>query len=154
MTLLATQITQALAARLATATTANGYTSNCGSAVFIGQTRGADRQAPAVFLLPGRQSGEGRYADEREVRREYDIRGFADLNSHPHLSEAALIDLIIWDLRRCCESNNDALTGLIERLSYRSDQPGYREEGGSIVGAALTYEIQYICSITDPTTPA
>jgi hypothetical protein len=154
MTLLATQITRTLADLVSTCTTARGYASNTGASVQVGQIRGTYRQAPAAFVLPGRQSGGGRYGEVREVTREIQVRAFADLNDHPALDEIELIDLVIWDLRRCIESYDESLAALVQRIRYVSDLPGYREEGGTIVGAALTYEIVYLVSITDPETAA
>lgn len=152
MSLIATEITRALIDLMGTCVTARGYTSNCGASVYLGQLRGAATQAPAIFVLPGRQSGEVRYGELREVTRSYQITAYADLNDHPTLDEAGLVDLIIWDLRRCVESHEPTLVGLAQRVRYVSDQPGYREDGGSIVGAGLQYEIQYAVNLNDPET--
>jgi hypothetical protein len=154
MSLVPTEITRELAILLADCTTANGYVSNVGAVVQIGQLRGAYQQAPAVFVLPGRQSGTARYGEVREMTRDITVRGFADLNDHPTLDEVELIDTIIWDLRRCIESQSQTLDSLVQRLSYASDRPGYREEGGTIVGAALTYQVQYAVNLNDPETAA
>lgn len=154
MSLIPTQITDELADVLRTCTTSRGYTSNVGATVHVGQLRGAHKQAPAIFVVPGRQSGDVRYGEVREVTREYVVRAFADLRDHPTLAEEALVDQVIWDVRRAIEAQLEVLLELAQRVRYIGDQPGYHEEGGTIVGAALSYEIQYLVNINDPETAA
>jgi len=154
MSLVATDITHTLAELVRNCTTRRGYTSNVGAAVYVGLLRGAAQQAPSAWIIPGLQRGSERYGELREVTREYKVSGFADHNDHPSLDEVGLVDLIIWDLRRCIESQDDILAAMVERLRFVSDQPGYREEGGTIVGATLSYELTYLVNLTDPETPA
>jgi hypothetical protein len=150
--LVATQITEAFAAQLRLLTAAHGYTTNVGAEVHVGMLRGAAEQAPACYLLPGRQSaGEGRYGTRRLVLRSYEVRAFVDLRDHPAWSEAQAVDAVIWDVRAGVETAQGALHGLAERLAYQGDRPGYREEGGTLVGAAIDYTVAYFVDLSDPT---
>lgn len=147
--LVATQITDRLAAIAATITTANGYPSNVGARVQIGQQRGMADQAPAVFIVPARQQVTNLY-DSVEVSREIEIKAFADLRAHPGLSEHGLVDHVIWDLRRAFGAYDATLAALGE-LGIGNDQPGYSEDGGATVGAGLTLTITYRVAADDPT---
>jgi len=153
MALNATTITAALVTVLRTVTAANGYVSNVGASVRVGEVRGMATQAPACFVIPGRGGpGEARYGEARQVIREYEVRGFASVLDHPTISDYALVDTVIWDIRRAMESYEPAVDSLIQSLAYRGDRPGYREEGGNAVGAAVTYELTYLVTLTDPET--
>ncbi len=144
MALLATSITDRLAALLANCQ-GTSYPSNVGTTVLVGQVKGAEQQAPCCFLIPERQTAEGRYA-QHQVQREYRIAAFARLSDHPTLSEHGLIDQIIRDLRQVLETRDAGTGGLVSlgaEIAFDAAQPGYHEEGGQIVGAALTYRITY-----------
>lgn len=149
--LLTTQITDRLAVLCRTCTAANGYSSNIGSAVRIGQLAGAATEAPIVYVMPGREQGTVRYG-MHEMARTWTITGFAHTSAHPNLSEHALVDTVAWDIRRCIEARDSTLAALIERLTFRSAQPGYHEGGGTIVGSAVEYDITYHIAISDPDT--
>jgi hypothetical protein len=148
--LVATQITDRLAAIAATITTANGYPSNVGATVQIGAKRGMADQAPAIWIIPGRQTVTDLY-DSTEISREIEIKAFADLRDHPSLSEHGLVDQVIWDIRKALWAYDATLTDLCDLL-LGNDQPGYSEDGGAIVGAGLTLTITYRVSDDDPTT--
>lgn len=153
MTLLATQITDALAAQMATCTAANGYVSNVGRLVLTAQTRAGAVQCPCCVVVPGRTTDQSAYSDVIELTRSYEIRGFADTLSHPALSDAALVDLIGWDIRTCLAAAGTALSDLIRILTVRDETPGYREDGGSMVGATVSVGIEYAVAMSDPSTP-
>lgn len=151
MTLLATQITEALVEAVQGATIAAGYPSDVGRLVFVGQLRGGAIQAPCTFVLPGASRDTAYYNGGREVTRQIEVRGFADANAYPDLTDHALVDQVIWDLRQVLAAD-PPLGGLADDLRYVSDRPGYREDGGTIVGAALTYELVFNVDIADPST--
>jgi hypothetical protein len=151
MSLVATQITDRLAVMAATITTANGYTSNVGASVNVADLRGIGTQAPALFIIPSRQRPTRSYAFA-QYEREYQIKAFADLRDHPSLSDHALVDTVIWDVRQCFETHDTALMALADQVSTDDDQPGYSEDGGSIVGASITLPIHYRVDPTDPDT--
>lgn len=148
--LVATQITDRLAAIAATITTANGYPSNVGATVQIGARRGMADQAPAVWIVPSRQTVTDLY-DSVEISREIDIKAFADLRDHPSLSEHGLVDQVIWDVRKAFGAYDATLAALGD-LTLGNDQPGYSEDGGAIVGAGLTLTTTYRVAVDDPTT--
>jgi hypothetical protein len=153
MTLLATQITEALVAQLQTCTDTEGFETDIGRSVYVGQLRGGAVQAPCLYVLPVRTTDTAAYSDVVELSRRYEIKGFCDAN-HYQISEPALIDLIAWDIRRCLHAAGTGLTNLVRDIVIRDDSPGYREEGGTLVGASLNVEISYAVDMTDPTTPA
>jgi hypothetical protein len=160
VTLLATQVTEALSARLRGCVAGAGYRSNVGATVRTGRLSAHTTEAPCIYLLPTRGADTRAYGEAAVVyTRQYEIRAFADLNAHPEIvrevdpdaADADLIDQIIWDVRRCLETGQP-LPG-VDYLHYLSDTPGYREDGGSTVGAVLLYEVRFAVSLLDPSTP-
>lgn len=160
MTILATKITESMADRLRGCVTGAGYRSNAGATVRTGRLSAHTTDAPCIYLLPARGTGSLAYGESAVVyTRQYEIRAFADLNAHPELvrevdpdaADADLIDQIIWDVRRCLETGAP-LPG-VDYLHFLSDTPGYREDGGSTVGAVLLYEARFAVSVTDPSMP-
>lgn len=151
--LAASTITHLIKGVLDDCISARGFVSNCGASVRIGLLYGAASEAPCTYVLPGRQKCEQRYGLVQQISREYQIRAFADLNDHPTLTEFELVDRVIWDVRRCMESRELTLPDYVDRIAYAGDQPGYREEGGSIVGAVINYDVMYTVSINDAETP-
>lgn len=146
MTLLATQITEALADRLRGCTAAGGFASDVGATVHTGRVKAGASEAPCISIMPGRGTGTALYGVVQYTRN-YEIRAFVDLNTHPELSDCDLTDQIIWDVRRILET--DQLPG-VELINFVSDQPGYREDGGTLVGALLNYEIAFLVNMSDP----
>lgn len=151
MALISSAITARLAAIGATITAANGYTSNLGTNVRIAQERGQGRDAPALYIVPGRQRETHRYA-RSEMSRDYTIKGFVDLRAHSPLDDYEIVDKVIWDLRQAYGARDTTLAALVDRIQLTDDQPGYSEEGGSLCGAALTLTVVYTVDPTDPTT--
>ena len=141
--MISTQITDRLATLL-TACQGVYYPSGVGAAVSIGQTKGAEQQAPCVFVIPERATTEGRYHQE-QVSRDYRIAAFARLSDHPSATEHGLIDQIIRDVRSVMETRDATATiGLIAlgaTIQFQNAAPGYHEDGGQLVGAALQYQI-------------
>lgn len=153
MSLLATQIAEDLAALVETVTTANGYVSNVGANVRIGQTGGTRDDAPAAVITPGTMQQDTGYSFE-PCRREMRVTAFADLDDHPTLAAHALIDVITWDLRRAIEdaATDAALYGHIDSIRFDRAEPGFPDPGGSIVGAALVYTVSFHLSLDDTDT--
>jgi hypothetical protein len=44
----------------------------------------------------------------------------------------------------------DRLGGLIDSIRCTGEQPGFREEGGTLVGAGVTYDIVFRLTLADP----
>lgn len=148
--LVPTAITTALTTRLRGAITAAGCASNVGATVQVGRVKAGAVEAPCCYVTPGRGT-ETRIYGAVQRTRAYEVRAFADLNAHPALSDCDLVDQIIFDVRRILEEGA-ALAG-VQDLRYVADSPGYREDGGTLVGALIEYEVDYIIDLTDPTTP-
>jgi hypothetical protein len=147
-----TAVTRRLRTILQGCTLANGYASNLGADVRIGQLRGAATEAPAVFVIPGRESGEPMYDGTFEMVREYEIKGIADTKAHPEIEDFELIDRVIWDVRKCIEAYDANLADMIDSIRFTNARPGYREDGGTLVGAAITYEIRMTLNSDTPDT--
>lgn len=143
--LLASQITERLATLL-TACQGVSYPSQVGATVLIGQTKGAEQQAPCVFLIPERATIEGRYA-QQQTSRDYRVAAFARLSDHPTDTEHGLIDQIIDDVRRALEARDGVATiglaALGAEIRFQGSTPGYHEDGGQLVGAALQYQLVF-----------
>lgn len=153
MPLVATQITDRLAAIAATITTANGYASNVGATVKVAQLDAIGSDAPACILIPGRQQAESQMGGKAKLSRDYDIKAFVDLRDHPSLPPHELADLVLWDLRRRFSLYDAPLHLLINDISIKDDQPGYPENGGSLVGCSLTLGLSYLITLEPPTAP-
>lgn len=158
--LMSVRVTRALASVLEGCTSANGYISNVGAAVYLGKLRGGAVQAPCINLLPGRHSpADPVYNPQWEQTREIEIRAALDANDYldaaniQTLDDIELVDLVIWDVRRCLALGRAALADLGAELRYQGDQPGYREDGGTVVGASLTYSVTYTADPADPDQP-
>lgn len=149
MTLFATTVTELLAERLRGATAAVGYASDVGRSVHVGRTRAGAVEAPCSFVTPGFGAADGAYFASIYTRR-IEIRAFVDANTHPELSDPDLCDQIIWDVRRILEDPSARPIPGLDGLKFISDAPGYREDGGTLVGALLTYEVRFIVDLTDP----
>lgn len=139
-----------MATRLRGATTAAGCVSNVGATVQVARPAAGAIESPCCYLTPGR-STETRLYGVVQRTRVYEVRAFADANAHPSLSDWDLADQIIFDVRRTLEEGA-ALPG-VQDLRYVSDSPGYREDGGTLVGALIEYEVEYVIDLTTPTTP-
>lgn len=140
-----TQITDRIAALLRTAI-GPGYPSAVGTTVLIGQVKGAEQQAPACFVIPETLNAEPKYA-AHQITRAYRIAAFAKLSSHPAYSEHGLVDQIIRDVRAVLETRDAVpaigLVALDATVQFQSAAPGYHEDGGQLVGAALQYQITF-----------
>lgn len=145
MSIRATQITDRIATLLADCI-GEDYPSQCGETVLVGQVKGAEQQAPAVFVIPELLRVEGRYG-QGQVLRDYRLAAFARLSDHDGLSEHGLIDQIITDVRDLMESRDAqfkvGLVALGAEVRFQQAQPGYHEEGGDLVGASLQYQIVF-----------
>ena len=148
--MIASQITARLAEIAATITTANGYASNVGALVVIGDGQSVSDTAPSLSVIPGRQQTVDFYRTD-EIERDYVVKAFADLRHHPGTEEYELVDIVIWDLRKAFSAYDSTLYGLGCEVMLKDDRPGYSESGGAIVGAALALTINYRVDPSDPT---
>ncbi len=143
--LLATRITDCLAVLLAECQ-GSAYPSQCGTTVLVGQVKGAEQQAPATFVIPELSRSDGKYRSEINTR-DYRLAAFARLSDHPSYSEHGLIDQIIADVRDVMESRDAqvraGLVSLGAEVRFSQATPGYHEDGGDLVGAALQYQIVF-----------
>lgn len=140
--LVATMITARLAEILAGCVTANGYLSDCGAEVRVGQTRGTASQAPCIYLTPGKEQVEARYGVSL-VARQYTITGLAHTNQHQAWEEYELVDRVAIDVRRVLAIPDEPLQALIDSIQFDGATPGYTEDGGTLCGSALTYTVRY-----------
>ena len=165
--MLATLITRELGALLTTCTAANGFPSNVGAQVFLGQIQGRAEDAPAIWVVPGPQRETQRYGPIVELARDYSIRAFADLRDGAawaggdraarNLLEVELVDEIIFDIVRCLDTwdlADSPLIGLVDQIRRNGDRPGYSEDGGTRVGCAVDITVTYRVDFSDPTQSA
>lgn len=151
-TLLSTQITDRMAAIAAGLRAASGFSTDIGASVQVAPTPVNADSAPACIIVPGVQRASGRYGGVQQIGRDYEVRGFVDWRAHQAIDEHALVDLVLWDLRRGFGTRDAALEGLIERIALRDDRPGYTDEGGSLVGGLLNLTVHYRLNAADPAT--
>lgn len=149
--LISTQITARLVEILSGCTALNGYLSDCGAQVRVGQTRGTASQAPCIYLTPGKEHVEARYGASL-FSRQYTITGLGHTIQHQSWEEYELVDRIALDVRRVLAIPDEPLQALIESMQFNDSTPGYTDEGGTLCGAALTYTIRYHADPTDPDT--
>lgn len=150
MLLIATKHSETIVARLRECVSGAGYRSNVGRTVHMGRLAAGAIEAPCCFVVPGRGADDPLYATIAHTRT-YEIRAFADANDHPELSDWDLVDQIVYDVRRTLEARG-ALPGL-DSLRYVSDTPGYREDGGTLVGVLFEYVATYHLDLSDPSNP-
>jgi hypothetical protein len=147
--MIATDITDRIVALCGTITVANGYTLDLGNSVVVGRSSAGEPEAPAIYVMPGADTAEAGYG-HTQMRREYRILAYAEDDAVDGVSAWGLVDAMIWDIRRCLEAYDASIAALNCTLMFQRSEPGYREPGGSLVGAAVTYTALYTI---DPLSP-
>jgi hypothetical protein len=94
---------------------------------------------------------------KQQISRDYRVAAFARLSDHPTDTEHGLIDQIIDDVRRALEARDGVATiglaALGAELRFQGATPGYHEDGGQLVGAALQYQLVFHPGVTRLITP-
>lgn len=135
--------------RLETIAVANGYQTDAGQTLFIGETPalGEDDPAAAIAVLVGDE--EPQYQGEQLlIRLPYDVQAHvrADLDE-PWLT----VEQVIADIKRAVELADRTLGGLVKRQIERGAVRALpRESGSTTVGASVTYYAPYTEAWGDP----
>ena len=151
MTVLASQITQALAEQLATCR-APGYPSDVGRTVLVGQPAGLLTTTPCVVISPGASRDLRNDYGLTDITRAYEISGFLD-DDTLGLPDYELVDQIAYDIRRCIAAAGTDLTSLIRDIRVIEDAPGYRDAAAALLGCVVSIEIDFSYSPDAPDTP-
>ena len=150
-----TRITAQMAVLLGQISPLEGYRTDVGTNVQVRLVAGQATQAPVCYLTPEREIGAPEYGNtvcESTYsvtvivgRKDVWIQDYPDADA-----EWVIIDSLIGDVRKALESRDATLEALIERLRYDGAEPAYREDAGELIGAKLTYSIQYRIAKGDP----
>lgn len=150
------QILEAFRTRLLEIRTNNGFLTDAGLTIFLGErvTLGEDDPDTALAIVAGEDSrnppsqglGSGTFAAV-EITLPVSILALAKADlDEPLLAQ----EDIIHDIERAVELNDRKIGG-IGSLSQVSVAPFDREEGVTVVGAAVNYSVLYSKKWGDPT---
>lgn len=135
------RIIQAVASRLSNILPINGYNTNAGLNVFLGEdpTLGPDDPDVALSVSVGDTSnGQGLSQVLVEMPIEIVALAKADVDA-PLLA----IEEVIADIRRAIETADGSLGGECKQILRGSIRSLPRESGTSVVGAAVEYQVWY-----------
>lgn len=142
-------ILSTLIERVSVIRVANGYQTDAGATLFIGETPplGPDDPAAALAIVVGDE--EPLYQGEQLfIRLPYDIQALAN----PGLEQPWLVvEATITDIKRAVELADRTLGGLVKRqIERRAVRSLPREPGTETIGAAVTYVAPYTEKWGDP----
>lgn len=135
--------------RLGAITKANGFQSDAGETVFIGEAPdlGEDDPTTAIAIVVGDE--EPTYQGEQlAIRLPYEIQGLAKANlEEPWVT----IEEVIADIKKAVELPDRTLGGLVKRQIERQAVRALpREPGSTTVGASVTYIAPFVEVWGDP----
>lgn len=135
--------------RLARVTVANGFQSDAGETLFVGETPdlGEDDPPAAIAILVGDE--EPVYQGvQLHIRLPYEIQAHVKANLEQPWET---VEQIIADIKKAVELEDRKFGGLIPRQIERGTVRGLpREAGQTTVGAAVTYLAAYTETWGDP----
>ncbi len=138
------QVAAALAARLATITTANGFITDIGTKVFRGKKALEESDAPCVVLVEGNdhpkeQTRKGLHLTQTYFFEAHDVCD----PDHPNDKAHDMLE----DLMRVVFSDDatafSALGGLVKSMQYKGRTIGTREDGAAVVFAGIQIDVEY-----------
>lgn len=132
------QIVEALKARLEAITIANGFDTNVGTTIYVGESPdlGPDDADTAIAIVVGDE--EPQFQGEHVyLELPISIQAIAKAN----LDESWLnVEAVIGDIKRAVELADRTLGGLVKRQIVRGPVRAlHREPGNTTVGASVTY---------------
>ena len=155
-----TQIIGRMAAMLAGITRAGGYHTDLGRHVAVGDVRRNPDDVPGVVVMPGRETASPAYGLGRTVQQ---VRVAAALNRLESRVEGysadpgapwVLVGAIVSDLRKCLETRDSTLAGLVEHIGYSgTDAPLFGDSGGELVAVDVLFEVRFATAKGVPDLP-
>lgn len=141
-------ITDAIAARLATMTEANGYSSDAGAHIVRGQSEINADELPACLLYIEQRSTESDIGERARQTVQIVIEVFAAYSADPELIAIGLLD----DIATVVEDASDTTLGNLLRgpLAWQSDEIIYPTSAGRVVGARVTYQAPHVRRYGNP----
>jgi hypothetical protein len=124
-------ITAAIADRLAV----------LGTTPQIGLQRGYAEEAPAVYVMPGRETPTHEYGDEARAA-EYSVVVIVDRTQYT-LPDYEVIDRIGAIAHKALMAHADDALSRADAIVLTSIRPGHSEDQGDTIGVELSYTITY-----------
>ncbi len=150
------RILQAFINRLKEISVDNGYATDVGRTVLLGEVFSlGPNDGPAIALVAGEdepQGGQGLGGGEgAAVSIEWTVSAIALISSDSDIEAPWLtIEHVIGDIKRAMELDDRTLGGLVGEFSRGQVRPLEREEGSTVVGGAVDYTMLYFESWGQP----
>ena len=146
----AKDIAQALTDRLATITTANGYTTNIGSRVMRGRRRLDEKHLPCAVIIDAEDEvPDQMQTGNAKIRVKYVIEGHSECDADNPNDTAhdmiADIKRALWGSRITFGANKTVL-----RLYYNGRGIAPREDGMAVVSASVQISADYAEDLSSP----
>ena len=147
----ATEVGQEIAARLATITTGNGFTTNIGTTVYRGRVSVGDQDVPCVSIIEGDddvRENPSRMNAMAHITQQYALVGYAACDPmHPNDTAHS----IIKDIKRAIFKDKDStFARKVTAVRYKGRNIGPRADSVPIVQAVVYIEVEYVEDLTSP----
>jgi len=143
------RIVDAVAARLAAITIANGYNTNIGRAVLRDRLEPGLEEMPCVLVVLGERSAAETKTEAARVDMLITVLAYEQRDND---SEAQGADLLA-DIQRAVETGDMTLGGLVRDqygLTWQGDEIFMPEAGQNAVGARVVYSAPHVRKLGDP----
>ena len=141
------QILEALKGRLETIQVANGFNTDGGLSVFLGElpALGPDDPDVAIAMVVG--DDEVRYPADLKmlIHLPIDVIAVAKPDSENRNKPWAMVEALLIDIKVAVELDDRQLGGLLDNTMRRGNTRTLpRETGSDIIGASITYQLPYV----------
>lgn len=142
----AKDLAAAIAAVLATVTTANGYATDIGTKVYRGKRRIDVDDVPCCVLVEGNDTVNDERKQEVKLLQRYIVE--AQVQCDPDNPNDAAHD-VIADLKRALWKD-PTLGGLVKQVHYKGRAMGPREDGENVVFAGIHFDCEWVENLSQP----
>ncbi len=149
----ASELAAAVFARVSSITIANGYSTDIGLKVYRGKKTADAVEAPLAFIVEGDDDALDQKGIEARVKIQYAIEGHTACD--PENPNDA-VHAIVADLKRAIFGGDRTYGGIVRgnnggnSIEYKGRVVGEREEGASIVGAAILVSFEIMENLANP----
>ena len=140
--MIAAEIAQAVSARLAVITKANGYATDCGVRVYRGRRR-LDAEAPPCVVVAELEDTvlEQTMKGSLHLSQVYAIEAHAETTDPDNPND--LCHQMLFDLKRAVFGPKESLHTNVRKIEYRGRTIGPRDEGTALVFASIRIAVEY-----------
>ena len=147
------EVSDAIEARIATITVANGYETDIGLKLLVGKRRlPAEDEAPCANIIDFAQTpkdlAKGNMTDAF-VEQRFVVVGTAACTDkdHPNRTGHALMR----DIKRAIWKDGTTLGDKVKAVRFTGSDMGARPEGGDFMQAAVSFVVEYVERLAGPT---